>query len=64
MVNNAIPVEVEEDETTPVPAQTMAELVFGDEDERPCEGCDEGVPHYCGVRWVDEGTVVRLPVSR
>lgn len=64
MVNmdNAIPVEVDEEETTPVPAQTMAELVFGD--EAPCEGCEEGVPHYCGVRWVDEGTVVRLPVAR
>ena len=63
MDNDAIPVEADEKETTPVPAQTMAELVFGD-DERPCEGCDEGVPHYCGVRWVDEGTVVRIPVAR
>jgi len=57
--DDATPVELDEEDTTPVPVHTMAELVFG-----ACDGCSEGVPHYCGVRWVDEGTVVRIPVAR
>ena len=35
MVDDAVPVEVDEEETTPVPVQTMEELVFGD-------GSDDG----------------------
>lgn len=62
-MDNAIPFEVEEEQTVPERRVTNAGLVFGDE-EAACDGCSEGVPHYCGVRWVDDGFVARLPVAR
>jgi hypothetical protein len=40
MLNNAIPVLVEEEATTPVPRQTMAELVF-DCATMPCVECGD-----------------------